>query len=53
MRWFWIILIILVLTAVDRAYMDGQNTAFVVSGARSLATSFNRQVDALFRYLRK
>jgi hypothetical protein len=53
MRWFWIVLIVLVLSAADRAYMDGQNAAFVVSGMRSLAAVFNRQVDDLLRYLRK
>jgi hypothetical protein len=53
MRWFWIVLIVIVLSAADRAYMDGQNAAFVVSGMRSLAAAFNRQFDDLLRYLRK
>ncbi len=53
MRWFWTVLIIIVLSAADRAYMDGQNTAFVVSGMRSLAATFNRQVEDLLRYLRE
>jgi len=53
MRWFWIALVIFVLSALDRAYMDGQNTAFVVSGMHALAATVNRQVDDLLRYLRK
>jgi hypothetical protein len=53
MRWFWIALVIFVLSAADRAYMDGQNTAFVMSGMRSVATVVNRQVDDLLRYLRR
>ncbi len=52
MRWFWAVLIVIVLSAADRAYMDGQNTAFVVSGMRSLATTLNRQVEDLLRHLR-
>ena len=53
MRWFWIALIVIVLSAADRALMGGQNAAFVMSGARSLAATVNRQVDDLLRYLRK
>jgi len=51
--WFRIVLIVLALSAADRAYMDGQNAAFLVSGMRSVAAAFNRQVDDLLRYLRK
>jgi hypothetical protein len=53
MRWFWIFLIVIMLSAADRAYMDGQNMAFVVSGMRSLAVTFNRQVEDVLRYLRR
>lgn len=53
MRWFWIVLVIVVLSAADRAYMDGQNMTFVVSGMRALAATFNRQVEDLLRYLRR
>jgi len=53
MRWFWIAFIVIVLSAADRAFMDGQNTAFVMSGARSVAATVNRHVDDLLRYLRK
>jgi len=53
MRWFWIAFIVILLSAADRAFMDGQNAALVVSGARSLAATINRQVDDLLRYLRK
>jgi hypothetical protein len=49
----WIVLIVFALSAADRAYMDGQNAAFMVSGMRSLAVAFNRQVDDLLQYLRK
>jgi hypothetical protein len=53
MRWFWIALIIVLLSAADRAYMGGQNAAFAMSGLRSLAAAINRQTDDLLRYLRK
>ena len=53
MRWFWIVLVIIVLSAADRASMDDENAAFVVSGMRSAAAAINRQVDDLLRYLRR
>ena len=53
MRWFWIVVIIVVVSAVDRTYMDGQTAAYMISGARSLAATFNREVNYLLRHLRQ
>jgi hypothetical protein len=53
MRWFWAAVVILVLAAVDRAYMDGQNMAMAVSAMKSIAAFISRHVDDLLRYLRR
>jgi hypothetical protein len=53
MRWFLAALIIVVLFAVDRAYMDGQNADQVMSLARWAGAVINRNVDDLLRPLRR
>jgi hypothetical protein len=53
MRLFWIPLVIVVLFAVDRAYMDGQNADQVMSLARRAGAIINHNVDDLLRPLRR
>jgi hypothetical protein len=53
MRWFWAAVVIVVLMAADRAYMDGQNTALAISGLKSVAAFISRHVDDLLRPLRR
>jgi hypothetical protein len=53
MRVFWIPLVIVVLFAVDRAYMDGQNADQVASLTRSAGALINQGVDDLLRPLRR
>jgi hypothetical protein len=52
MRLFWAALAIGVLFAVDRAYMDGQNAAHVVSLARWIGAFITHWADDLLRPLR-
>ena len=52
MRWFWTAAIILVLFALDRAYMDGQNAALMMSGARRAAHVINDWASELTRKIR-
>jgi hypothetical protein len=52
MRLFWIPLLIVVLLAVDRAYMDGQNADQVMSLARRGGAIISHNVDDLLRPLR-
>ena len=52
MRWFWTAAIILVLLALDRAYMDGQNAALILSGARRAAQVINDWAIELTRKIR-
>jgi hypothetical protein len=53
MRWFWAAMIILVLAAVDRAYMRGETTRFAVSVGRDIGAAVNRKADELLAYLKK
>jgi hypothetical protein len=53
MRLFWIPLVIVLLFAVDRAYMDGQNADQVMSLARWVGAIINHNVDDLLRPLRR
>jgi hypothetical protein len=53
MRWFLAALVIVVLFAVDRAYMDGQNAAQLTSLARWLGAIITHSVDDLLRPLRR
>ena len=57
MRWFYAAVLIAVLVAADRAYMRGENTALMMSAARSVAGAIARtvsqQVDDLMKYLRR
>jgi hypothetical protein len=53
MRWFLAIIIICALVALDRAYMDGQNSALIVSAARRAAASINNWADDLTRSIRR
>jgi hypothetical protein len=53
MRWFSAALIIAVLFALDRAYMDGQNTQQVMSLARWAGAIINHGANDLLRPLRK
>jgi hypothetical protein len=53
MRWFLAILIILVLAALDRAYMDGQNAALIMSLIRRGAAVINDWANHLAGSLRR
>jgi hypothetical protein len=53
MRLFWIPLVIMLLFAIDRAYMDGQNADQVMSLARWAGAIINHNVDDLLRPLRR
>jgi hypothetical protein len=57
MRWFYAAVLIAVLVAADRAYMRGENTALMMSAARSvsgaIARTVSQQVDDLMKYLRR
>jgi hypothetical protein len=53
MRLFWAALAIVVLFAVDRTYMDGQNAAMVVALARRLGALITNWADDLLRPLRR
>jgi hypothetical protein len=53
MRWFLAVVIILVLAAVDRAYMRGENTRLVMSIGRDIGAAINRKADDLLAYLKK
>jgi hypothetical protein len=53
MRLFWVSLVIVILFAIDRAYMDGQNAEQVMSLARSAGGYITRGVDDLLRPLRR
>ena len=53
MRWFTATIIILVLIALDRAYMDGQNAALLMSLARRAAAAINQWADDLMRLIRR
>jgi hypothetical protein len=53
MRWFWAALVIVILVALDRAYMDGQNAAFLLSLAHRGARIINDWADDLMRSLRR
>ena len=53
MRWFLAVLMIFLLIALDRAYMDGQNAALFMSVARRGATAINDWADDLVRATRR
>jgi hypothetical protein len=53
MRWFWAAVMISVLIALDRAYMDGQNAALIVSLAQRAAAAINQWADDLMRLIRR
>jgi hypothetical protein len=53
MRWFLVALIIVVLFAIDRAYMDGQGAQQVMSLARWAGAIINHGADDLLRPLRR
>jgi hypothetical protein len=53
MRWFLAALIIVVLFAIDRAYMDGQNADQVMSLLRWIGAIITHHVDDLLRPLRR
>jgi hypothetical protein len=53
MRWFVAALIILVLIALDRAYMDGQNAALILSLAQRAAAAMNEWANDLVRFVRR
>jgi hypothetical protein len=52
MRWFLAVVIVLALIALDRAYMNGQNAAFVMSGVRRAAHVINDWTSELTRKIR-
>jgi hypothetical protein len=52
MRLFWVPLVIVVLFAVDRAYMDGQNADQLMSLARWAGAFINQWVADMLRPLR-
>ena len=47
------IIIVFVLIALDRAYMDGQNAALLMSLARRAAAALNQWADDLMRLIRR
>jgi hypothetical protein len=53
MRWFLAALIILALIALDRAYMDGQNAALIMSLAQRTAAAINEWANDLVRFVRR
>jgi hypothetical protein len=53
MRWFVALLIILVLFALDRAYMDGQNAALIMSLARRGSAAISAWAYHLMELLRR
>jgi len=53
MRWFAVAVIILVLIALDRAYMGGQNAALLMSLAQRAAAAINQWADDLMRLVRR
>jgi hypothetical protein len=53
MRWFAAAVIILVLIALDRAYMDGQNATLLISLAQRAAATVNQWADDLMRLVRR
>ena len=53
MRWFWAALAIVILFAVDRAYMDGQNADAVLSLVRWMGAHVTNWTDDLLRPLRR
>jgi hypothetical protein len=53
MRLIWAALAIVVLYAVDRAYMDGENAAAVMSLARWIGAHVIQWTDDLLRPLRR
>jgi hypothetical protein len=52
-RWFLAAPIILVLFALDRAYMDGQNAALIMSLAQRTAATINEWANDLVRFVRR
>jgi hypothetical protein len=52
MRWFLAVVIILGLIALNRAYMDGQNAAFLTANARRAALVINDWASELTRKIR-
>jgi hypothetical protein len=53
MRWFAAVVIIFVLIALDRAYMDGQNAALILSLAQRVAATISQWADDLVRLVRR
>jgi hypothetical protein len=53
MRWFTAAVIILVLIALDRAYMDGQNAALLMSLAQRAGAIVSQWADDLVRLVRR
>lgn len=53
MRWFSAVLLMVVLFAIDRAYMDGQNAAAIMSLVRWVGMHITGWVDDLLRPLRR
>ena len=53
MRWFAAALVILVLVALDRAYMGGQNLDLLLSLARRVAAATNNWADDLINAVRR
>ena len=53
MRWFAAALVILVLVALDRAYIGGQNLDLLLSLARRVAAAINNWADDLIGSVRR
>jgi hypothetical protein len=53
MRLFWIALVIVALVAIDRAYLDGQNSDQVMSLVRWAGTNVSDWAHDLLRPLRR
>jgi hypothetical protein len=53
MRWFWAVLVLVVLAAADRAYMRGENMRLIMSFAEEAGKAFNRAADDILSHLRR
>ena len=52
-RWLLAFVVIIALVALDRAYMDGKNAAFIMSGVHGFANAFTDWVGPALRKWRQ
>jgi hypothetical protein len=53
MRWFWAFVVIVVLMALDRAYMQGRNAEILLSAGQRGAATVNRWAHDLTNGMRR